>query len=83
MYVGTLIDFFYKPKKLVETLPKHKNKRGYMYLNINNRIFRINNLTGEINLIVNNKKNNLITNINNKNKIISRNHNNKYIFQDR
>ena len=82
MYVGTLIDFFYKSKKWVETLPKHKNKRGYMYLNINNRIFRINNLTGEINLIVNNKKNNLITNINNKNKIISRNHNNIYFRTD-
>ena len=62
MYVGSLSDFFYKPKDYLESLPKYKQRQEITYLNINNRIFRINNITGNITLINNLKEHNLTVN---------------------
>ena len=87
MYVGSLSDFFYKPKNFVLNLPKYKQKQEITYLNINNRIFRINNITGNITLVTNTKENQLTLNeksFKNKNKFKklsldkSRNNNNLY-----
>lgn len=72
MYVGSLSDFFYKPKDFLLNLPKYKQRQEVTFLNINNRIFRINNVTGNINLISNSKEHNLTINnkfFNNKNSI--------------
>ena len=55
MYIGTLSDFFYKPKDFLLNLPKFKQRQEITYLNINNRIFRINNITGNITLVNNPK----------------------------
>jgi len=85
--VGSLSDFFYKPKNFVLNLPKYKQKQEITYLNINNRIFRINNITGNITLVTNTKENQLTINeksLKNKNKFKklsldkSRNNNNLY-----
>ena len=87
MYVGSLSDFFYKPKNFVLNLPKYKQRQEITYLNINNRIFRINNITGNITLVTNTKENQLTINekslrIKNKFKKLSldksRNNNNLY-----
>ena len=72
MYVGSLADFFYKPKKFVLNLPKYKQRQEITYLNINNRIFRINNITGNITLVTNIKEQPLTINeksLKNKNKL--------------
>ena len=55
MYIGALSDFFYKPKDFLINLPKFKQRQEFSYLNINNRIFRINNITGSITLMNNPK----------------------------
>ena len=62
MYIGTLSDFFYKPKDFLLNLPKYKQREEITYLNMNNRIFKINNITGNITLITNPKYKNLTIN---------------------
>lgn len=62
MYVGTLSDFFYKPKDFLLNLPKFKQKQEITYLSMNNRIFKINNITGNITLVNNSKNQNLSLN---------------------
>ena len=62
MYVGPLSDFFYKPKDFLINMPKYKQRHEFTYLNVSNRIFRINNITGNIKLITNYKHYNLTTN---------------------
>ena len=59
MYVGALSDFFYKPKDFLLNIPKYKQRQEFTYLNVSNRIFRINNITGNIKLIRNYKNYNL------------------------
>ena len=51
MYVGALSDFFYKPKNFISNIPKYKQRHDIIYLNIHNKIFRINNITWTINLL--------------------------------
>lgn len=62
MYIGTLSDFFYKPKDFFINLPKFKQRQEITYLNINNRIFRINNITGNITLVNTHKKQSITIN---------------------
>ena len=62
MYIGALSDFFYKPKDFLINLPKFKQRQEFSYLNINNRIFRINNITGSITLLNNPKYGHLTKN---------------------
>ena len=50
MYVGTVYDFFYKPKNWIFQQPKFNQKQDNTYININGRIFRVNELTGEMTL---------------------------------
>lgn len=50
MYVGTVYDFFYKPKDWIFQQPKFSQKQDKTYININGRIFRVNELTGEMTL---------------------------------
>ena len=50
MYVGTVYDFFYKPKNWIFQQPKFNQKEEKTYININGRIFRVNELTGEMTL---------------------------------
>lgn len=48
MYVGTVYDFFYKPKNWIFQQPKFDQKQDKAYININGRIYRINELNGEM-----------------------------------
>lgn len=48
MYVGDLSDFFYKPKSWIFQQPKFNQKIDNSYINHNGKIFKINELTGEI-----------------------------------
>ena len=50
MYVGTVYDFFYKPKNWIFQQPKFNQKQDNTYINVNGRIFRVNELTGEMTL---------------------------------
>ena len=50
MYVGTVYDFFYKPKNWIFQQPKFNQKKDNAYININGRIFSVNELTGEMTL---------------------------------
>ena len=61
MHVGALSDFFYKPKKFIMNIPKYKERHDITYLNVHNKIFRINNLTWTINLLNKPSQNNLTT----------------------
>ncbi len=47
MYVGPIYDFFYKPKEWLLQQPKFEQKNKN-YININGRIFKFNELTGEM-----------------------------------
>ena len=47
MYVGPIYDFFYKPKEWLLQQPKFDQKNSN-YININGRIFKFNQLTGEM-----------------------------------
>lgn len=48
MYVGSLNDFFYKPKDWLLQQPKLDIKKNKEYININGTIFKFNELTGEM-----------------------------------
>ena len=48
MYVGTVYDFFYKPKNWIFQQPKFDQKQDKAYINLNGRVYRINELNGEM-----------------------------------
>ena len=50
MYVGELHDFFYKPKSWIFQQPKFNQKIDSTFINSNGKIFKINELTGEMTL---------------------------------
>ena len=81
MYVGELHDFFYKPKDWIFQQPKFNQKIDNTYININGKIYRINELTGEMILCntipktINFPKNTEKSKINNRLNSIKRNRN--------
>ena len=50
MYVGPLNDFFYKPKNWIFQQPKFNQKEENTFINMNGKLFKINDLTGEMTL---------------------------------
>ena len=48
MYVGPLNDFFYKPKTWIFQQPKFNKKEDNTQINMNGKLFKINDLTGEM-----------------------------------
>ena len=94
MYVGELHDFFYKPKNWIFQQPKFNQKIDSTYINSNGKLFKINELTGEMTLcniipkkpkIQKNSKNSLkknINNIENSKTISSRNPHFKDLFNE-
>ena len=50
MYVGPLNDFFYKPKNWIFQQPKFNQEEENTFINMNGKLFKINDLTGEMTL---------------------------------
>lgn len=57
MYIGTLSNFYYKPKNWIFHHPKYDQKENnYTYLDINGKVFRFNDTTGKVALCNKNER---------------------------